>query len=74
MARTPQTEPPPYGAQPGQPPAAFDLTRWRAESLWALVATARQLASIRRTLEEVQTALRHVAPVVLALAVLAEAA
>jgi hypothetical protein len=69
MARTPQTEP-----ANGQHPAAFDLTRWRVESLWALVEAARQLASIRRTLEDVQAALRHVAPVVLALAVLAEVA
>ena len=64
MPRTPSPE----------PPVPFDLTRWRAESTWALIEAARQLALIRRTLVEVEAALRYVGPVVLALAVVAEAA
>ena len=68
MVNTPPSPPPP------DDPTTFDLTRWRAESLWALVAAARQLAAIRRTLEEVEAVLRRVGPVVLALAILAGAA
>ena len=61
MPRTPSPE----------PAVPFDLTRWRAESMRALLEAARQLASIRRTLEAVEAALRHVGPVLLASAVLA---